>query len=50
MGEELITDRKGKEVLGPTIKDPLMYYNNEALIYHEYDFKLGNIDRIFVKK
>ena len=50
MGEELITNKKGKEVLGPTIKDPFMYYNDEALIYHEYDPKLGNIDRIFVKK
>jgi len=50
ISEELIADKKGKEVLGPTIRDPFMYYNNEALIYHEYDPKLGNIDRIFVKK
>ena len=48
--EELIVDKKGKEVLGPTIRDPFMYYNDEALIYHEYDPKIGNIDRIFVKK
>ena len=50
ISEELIVDKKGKEVLGPTIRDPFMYYNDEALIYHEYDPKIGNIDRIFVKK
>ena len=47
---ELIVDGKGKEVLGPSFKDPKIYYKDNVLIYHDYREKYGNIDRIFIKK
>lgn len=45
----LIEDGEGKEVLGENWKSPKIYYNKQALVFHEYSSSIGNIDRLFLK-
>lgn len=45
--KDLIENGGGKEVLGPSWKDPKIYYNENTLIYHIFDE--DNIDMVFKK-
>ena len=49
LAEDLIVNKRGKEVLGKSYKDPKIYYNDKVLIFHDHTTLLGDIDRAFVK-
>lgn len=48
IAEDIIEN--GKETLGKSWNDPKIYTKGKVLVFHQYNSKYGNFDRLFVKK